>query len=46
MRLSKRAGNIVTLEDLVEEIGVDAARLAVSSGQRVRVRSRVGRIEL
>ena len=26
VRLSKRAGNIVTLEDLVEEVGVDAAR--------------------
>ena len=26
VRLSKRAGNIVTLEELVEEVGVDAAR--------------------
>ena len=26
VRLSKRAGNIVTLEDLVDEVGVDAAR--------------------
>jgi len=26
VKLSKRAGNIVTLEDLVEEVGVDAAR--------------------
>ena len=26
VRLSKRAGNIITLEDLVEEVGVDAAR--------------------
>jgi arginyl-tRNA synthetase len=27
--LSKRAGNIVTLEDLVDEVGVDAARYAL-----------------
>jgi arginyl-tRNA synthetase len=26
VRLSKRAGNLVTLEDLVDEVGVDAAR--------------------
>jgi arginyl-tRNA synthetase len=26
VRLSKRAGNMITLEDLVEEVGVDAAR--------------------
>ena len=26
MRMSKRAGNVVTLEDLVEAVGVDAAR--------------------
>ncbi len=26
VRLSKRAGNIITLEDLVDEVGVDAAR--------------------
>ncbi len=26
VKLSKRAGNIITLEDLVEEVGVDAAR--------------------
>jgi arginyl-tRNA synthetase len=30
VRLSKRAGNIVTLEDLVEEIGVDAARYTLA----------------
>ncbi len=30
VRLSKRAGNIVTLEDLVEEVGVDAARYTLS----------------
>ena len=30
VRLSKRAGNIVTLEELVEEIGVDAARYTLS----------------
>ena len=29
VRLSKRAGNIITLEDLVDEIGVDAARYAL-----------------
>lgn len=29
VRLSKRAGNIITLEDLVEEVGVDAARYAL-----------------
>ncbi len=29
VRLSKRAGNIVTLEDLVEEVGVDAARYSL-----------------
>ena len=26
VRLSKRAGNIITLEDVVEEVGIDAAR--------------------
>ena len=26
VRLSKRAGNIITLEDLIDEVGVDAAR--------------------
>ena len=30
MRMSKRAGTIVTLEDLVEAIGVDAARYALA----------------
>jgi len=30
VRLSKRAGNIVTLEDLVEEVGVDAARYTLT----------------
>ncbi len=29
VRLSKRAGTIVTLEDLVEEVGVDAARYSL-----------------
>ena len=29
VRLSKRAGNIITLEDLIEEVGVDAARYAL-----------------
>jgi arginyl-tRNA synthetase len=29
-RMSKRAGNVVTLEDLVEAIGVDAARYALA----------------
>ena len=29
VRLSKRAGDIVTLEDLVEEVGVDAARYSL-----------------
>lgn len=29
VRLSKRAGNIITLDDLVEEVGVDAARYAL-----------------
>jgi arginyl-tRNA synthetase len=29
VRLSKRAGNIITLEDLVDEVGVDAARYAL-----------------
>jgi arginyl-tRNA synthetase len=29
VRLSKRAGNIVTLEDLVDEVGVDAARYSL-----------------
>lgn len=29
IRLSKRAGNIVTLEDLVDEVGVDAARYSL-----------------
>ena len=30
VRLSKRAGNIVTLEDLVDEVGVDAARYTLA----------------
>ena len=30
VKLSKRAGNIVTLEDLVEEVGVDAARYTLT----------------
>ncbi len=30
VKLSKRAGNIITLEDLVEEVGVDAARYTLS----------------
>jgi len=30
MRLSKRAGNIITLEDLVEWVGVDAARYSLA----------------
>ncbi len=30
VKLSKRAGNIVTLEDLVEEVGVDAARYTLA----------------
>lgn len=30
VRLSKRAGNIITLEDLVEEVGVDAARYTLT----------------
>ncbi|HEV2088790.1 MAG TPA: arginine--tRNA ligase [Cryptosporangiaceae bacterium] len=30
VRLSKRAGNVVTLEDMVEALGVDAARYALS----------------
>lgn len=29
VKLSKRAGNIITLEDLVEEVGVDAARYSL-----------------
>lgn len=29
VRLSKRAGNIVTLEDLIDEVGVDAARYSL-----------------
>lgn len=29
VRLSKRAGNIITLEDLVDEVGVDAARYSL-----------------
>lgn len=29
VRLSKRAGDIITLEDLVDEVGVDAARYAL-----------------
>lgn len=29
VRLSKRTGNIITLEDLVDEVGVDAARYAL-----------------
>ena len=29
VRMSKRAGNVVTLEDLVEAVGVDAARYAL-----------------
>jgi arginyl-tRNA synthetase len=30
VRLSKRAGNIITLEDLVDEVGVDAARYTLT----------------
>jgi arginyl-tRNA synthetase len=30
VKLSKRAGNIVTLEDLVDEVGVDAARYTLT----------------
>ncbi len=30
VRLSKRAGNIVTLEDFVETVGVDAVRYSLS----------------
>lgn len=30
MRMSKRAGNIVTMEDLVDAVGVDAARYALA----------------
>lgn len=30
LRLSKRAGNVITLEDLVDAIGVDAARYALA----------------
>ena len=30
VRMSKRAGNVVTLEDLVEAVGVDAARYALA----------------
>jgi arginyl-tRNA synthetase len=30
VKLSKRAGNIITLEDLVDEVGVDAARYTLS----------------
>ncbi len=30
VRLSKRAGNVVTLEDMVEALGVDAARYALA----------------
>ena len=30
VKLSKRAGNIVTLEDLVDEVGVDAARYTLA----------------
>ncbi len=30
MRMSKRAGTVVTLEDLVDAIGVDAARYALA----------------
>ncbi len=29
VRMSKRAGTVVTLEDLVEAVGVDAARFAL-----------------
>ena len=29
VRLSKRAGNLITLEDLVDEVGVDAARYSL-----------------
>jgi arginyl-tRNA synthetase len=31
VRLSKRAGNIITLEDLVDEVGVDAARYSLAA---------------
>jgi arginyl-tRNA synthetase len=30
VRMSKRAGNVVTMEDLVESVGVDAARYALA----------------
>jgi arginyl-tRNA synthetase len=30
VRMSKRAGNVITLEDLVEAVGVDAARYALA----------------
>ena len=30
VRMSKRAGNVVTMEDLVENVGVDAARYALA----------------
>jgi arginyl-tRNA synthetase len=30
LRMSKRAGNVITLEDLVEALGVDAARYALA----------------
>jgi len=30
VRMSKRAGNVVTMEDLVEAVGVDAARYALA----------------
>lgn len=30
VKLSKRAGNLITLEDLVDEVGVDAARYTLS----------------
>ena len=30
VRMSKRAGTVVTLEDLVDAVGVDAARYALA----------------
>ena len=35
VRLSKRAGNIITLEDLVEWVGVDAARYSLARSNSV-----------
>ena len=30
VRMSKRAGNVVTIDDLVEAVGVDAARYSLA----------------